>query len=522
MNTKDGTIRNSLNSPLRIDSALLKGGGEIGMTICPGKHQADAITGTWERDLQTDVRAIADWGAAAVVTVMEQHELDRLKSGALGEAVENAGMNWHLLPIPDTNVPDEHFENLWIYSGHVLRRALTAGKKILIHCKGGLGRTGMIAARLMVELGEPPADAIKKVRRARPDAIENSKQEQHIINARPPRTDPVVLDRILGCLLGGAVGDAFGYEVEFDSWQKIKARFGETGITQPATHGGKILVSDDTQMTLFTLEALVRSSEAVAECDVDRLVDAIRLAYLDWLNTQGEVVRGFKIAGTIAADSRLRHRRAPGDTCLAALNAGGDGSPEKPLNDSKGCGGVMRVAPLGLLTDFDPAQVAQLAARAAALTHGNPTGYLSAAALAAIVRLTLDVPDLAANALVAATIVSSWKGNEETVAKVNAALAAARAGNRNHRRAIESLGKGWIGEEALAIALYSALVGNSFAEVLSIATNHGGDSDSTASIAGQLYGASKGLADLPNQWVRHLDVRDILLELIRKFDQEAN
>jgi len=210
------------------------------MTICPGKHQADALTGTWERDLQTDVRAIADWGAAAVVTVMEQHELDRLKSGALG--------------------------------------------------------------------------------------------------------------------------DAFGYEVEFDSWQKIKARFGETGITQPVTHGAKILVSDDTQMTLFTLEALVRSSEAVAECDVDRLVDAIRLAYLDWLNTQGEVVRGFKIAGTIAADSRLRHRRAPGDTCLAALNAGGDGSPEKPLNDSKGCGGVMRVAPLGLLTDFDPAQVAQLAA----------------------------------------------------------------------------------------------------------------------------------------------------------------
>jgi ADP-ribosylglycohydrolase len=186
-----------------------------------------------------------------------------------------------------------------------------------------------------------------------------------------------------------------------------------------------------------------------------------------------------------------------------------------PLNDSKGCGGVMRVAPLGLLRDLEPAKVAELAARAAALTHGHPSGYLSAAAMAAIVRLSLDEPNLAANAQAAREILSSWEGSGETIAKIEAALRAAAEDPKNHHRAIESLGAGWVGEEALAIGLYSALVGDSFSEVLSIAANHDGDSDSTASIAGQLYGASFGLADLPNAWVRKLDVLDIVLTLLK-------
>jgi ADP-ribosylglycohydrolase len=198
------------------------------------------------------------------------------------------------------------------------------------------------------------------------------------------------------------------------------------------------------------------------------------------------------------------------------LGAGGRGSPEKPLNDSKGCGGVMRVAPLGLVRDFEPTKVAELAARAAALTHGHPSGYLSAAAMAAIVRLSLGESDLAANAETARDIVSKWKGSGETIAKIDAALTAALAGSEDHNRVIESLGQGWVGEEALAIGLYSALVGRSFPEVLSIAANHDGDSDSTASIAGQLYGVANGLTGLPNKWIRQLDILDIPLGLVGK------
>jgi ADP-ribosyl-[dinitrogen reductase] hydrolase len=186
-------VRNSVNSPIRIDSVRLKSGGEIGMTICPGKQEDSAFSGTWSRDLDADVNAIAEWGASSVVTLMEKEELAWLKVSKIGEAVESAGMDWHSLPIEDVNVPDEHFEDLWIYSGHVLRSALADGRKVLIHCKGGLGRTGTIAARLMVELGERPADTIKKVRKARPGAIENSEQERHVLVSRPANNSTILL-----------------------------------------------------------------------------------------------------------------------------------------------------------------------------------------------------------------------------------------------------------------------------------------------------------------------------------------
>lgn len=111
---------------------------------------------------------------------------------------------------------------------------------------------------------------------------------------------------------------------------------------------------------------------------------------------------------------------------------------------------------------------------------------------------------------------SDWKRAQETTDKIDAALEAAQRRNGEPRANVSRLGAGWVGEEALSVGLYSALTGRSFPEVLSIAANHSGDSDSTASIAGQLYGAWKGLADLPNEWIRKLDVLDILLGLLRQ------
>jgi ADP-ribosyl-[dinitrogen reductase] hydrolase len=129
-------------------------------------------------------------------------------------------------------------------------------------------------------------------------------------------------------------------------------------------------------------------------------------------------------------------------------------------------------------------------------------------------RLMLDNRNLPAAAETARQMLSAWEGCNETEIKIDAALA--EGGGANRRAAVASLGEGWIGEEALAIGLYSPTVGGSFPEVLSIAANHDGDSDSTASIAGQLYGISKGLSDMPNQWVRRLDVLSILLGLVRE------
>ena len=202
-------------------------------------------------------------------------------------------------------------------------------------------------------MGETPADAIRRVRKARPDTIETA-QQHYIEKCGPLSVEVRLLDRMLGCLLGGAVGDALGYEVEFKRWPQIEASFDPEGISQPIPHNRKIRVSDDTQMTLFTLEGIVRSKVAIEKNDTDALVENIRLAYLDWLYTQEKQRRGHKPVGKIATDSRLRQRMAPGNTCLAALHAGGSGTPDKPINDSKGCGGVMRVAPSGWCRNGNP------------------------------------------------------------------------------------------------------------------------------------------------------------------------
>lgn len=265
-------------------------------------------------------------------------------------------------------------------------------------------------------------------------------------------------------------------------------------------HHGAARVSDDTQMTLFTLEGMLRARR-------DRSlqgIDEISRAYADWLATQ-EADSKRKAAGRLCTEAVLQHRRAPGNTCLSALREG------HPIEDSKGCGGVMRVAPLGLLRQRSAAEAFDSGAAAAALTHGHPTGYLSAGMFAGIIRAAVGGSDLLAATEQAEAILTGRQGCEETVAATHAALKSKRG---KALPAVGHLGEGWIAEEALAIGLYCAIHGRSFTDALVIAANHDGDSDSTASIAGQLYGAAHGLSDLPNRWVRRLDVLVPLLRLV--------
>jgi ADP-ribosyl-[dinitrogen reductase] hydrolase len=365
-----------------------------------------------------------------------------------------------------------------------------------------LGRTGTIAGRLLVEFGDSPEEAIRKVRAARPGSIETRAQEQYVRNCRPAAA---AAERTIACLLGGAIGDALGYEVEFQKLPEIRERYGPEGITAPVLHDGKLFVSDDTQMTLFTLEGLANGSAS--------RLDSIRTAYLDWYGTQMEAPG----SGWLAQQAVLRVRRAPGGTCLSALHAGGRGTVSKPINDSKGCGGVMRVAPIGLVHGA-LGDTFQLAAEAAALTHGHPSGYLSAGMMAAIVQLLVEGAGLQ-NAIDQSTqILKTYRGHEETLAAVGRAVSLAAKAPKDHAAAIESLGGGWIGEEALAIALYAALSAKSFVEVVTIAANHGGDSDSTASIAGQIWGAREGLQGMPHDWVCALDVAEPLFHLARQLN----
>jgi len=489
--------------------------GRIGMTFCPGKKQHGAYSGTWDRDLTLDLDAIKAWGADALVTLVERSELAALKVPAenLHEAAAARDIEWYLLEIPDQGIPGESFEGQWPHSGERLRSLLADGGSIVIHCKGGLGRTGMIAARLLVELGcEDPESAIHAVRAARPDTIENRAQADG-----PQATDPLSFrERALDTLFGGAIGDAFGYTVEFMHWPAIRAKYGDEGLREPVLQNGRLVVSDDTQMTLFTLEGLLRALDTGADP-----VDEIRNAYLDWLDTQQGGAPGSDGHGTLYREPVLRVQRAPGNTCLSALRAGGHGTPEAPANDSKGCGTAMRTAPLGLVLGWDAREAFRVGVLTSALTHGHPSGYLSGGAVAALIRLLVGGTALREAAQLILRLLAEWDLNEETTQALLAALDLAERVPKGRpwaerRTALTTLGEGWIAEEALAIAVYAALTGSSYAETLVLAANHDGDSDSTAAIAGQFWAAEHSLAGIPHGWCLAVDVAGPLLGLMER------
>ena len=475
------TARNDPSPPVAI-AEIPAGAGLIGITHQPGSGGGS---------LAADLARIDAWRPDSVVSLVEAPGDVRPGFAA---APGRRSADRHHLPIVDMQVPDAAFERDWTYHGHVLRRRLQAGGRVLVHCRAGLGRSGMIAARLLVELGAAPEEAMAAVRAARPGAIETPAQEAHVRGCRPAG-DGAHADRVLGCLMGGAIGDAFGYPVEFISLSRIRRTYGAEGIAGPELNDREQWeVSDDTQMTLFTVEGLVdglsRGGDALAR---------LREAYGSWLATQTDRFNPAAGADRLASFRALWAQRDPGHTCLTALSAGGRGSLERPANNSKGCGGVMRTAPIGLVRSLSPEQCLALGARAAAITHGHPSGYWTAGAIAAIVRLICEGVETGEAVRQVIAMLQHRARSEETVAALRRALEPRIA-------TIDELGEGWVGEEALAMGVHAVLRGGSLKEVLMIAVNHDGDRDSTGSIAGQIWGAREGVARMPVDWVSVLDV----------------
>ena len=175
--------KTSLTHPLKIaDISAGSDLGRVGITLCPGKYDPHALSGYWDRDLALDLDVVQDWGAAAVVTLLERKELVLLRVERLGEEVRRRGMLWFHLPIVDVSTPDTGFERDWELAGAELRTVLRNGRDVLVHCRGGLGRAGMIGARLLIETGMEPTTAISRVRAVRPGAIETREQEKYVLS----------------------------------------------------------------------------------------------------------------------------------------------------------------------------------------------------------------------------------------------------------------------------------------------------------------------------------------------------
>ena len=184
-----------------------------------------------------------------------------------------------------------------------------------------------------------------------------------------------------GCLLGGAVGDALGAPVEFLDLAAIRATYGPDGIADFDEEYGRVgAITDDTQMTLFTAEGLLRALARWSDRGIWNPAAVVHRAYLRWLHTQGmeplDLLGSDPVDGWLVQVPELHARRGPGHTCLSALRSGLMGTIERPINDSKGCGGIMRAAPVGLVAN--EANVFRLGCETAAITHGHPSGYLAA------------------------------------------------------------------------------------------------------------------------------------------------
>jgi len=333
-------------------------------------------------------------------------------------------------------------------------------------------------------------------------------------------SDAHLRGRFHGCLLGGAAGDALGAPVEFLDLDEIVKAYGEGGIRDFAPAYGKLgSITDDTQMTLFTAEGMLSAQLASAlggqEPDFFR---AATVSYARWLMTQEISQRGLSAAansGWLLQQRKLFSRRAPGTTCLSALHSN-RGKVTRAANDSKGCGGVMRIAPVGMYfahalirerqQDRLIPSIFRTGSDLAAITHGHPSGCLSAGVLAVIVGLVLAGSTLKEAIDAAKKELRNHESHQETLAAIEQAEALAEARPRE-RSALRVMGKGFVAEEALAMGLYGALSARDFEEGVILAVNHSGDSDSTGSIAGNLLGAAAGVQAIPDRWLRHLELR---------------
>lgn len=465
-------MRTSQSHPLLIAEVRpAPGFGRIGITFCPGKKQPHAATGQWDRDIELDLDAIAAWNSCAVVSLVEEHELHSLQVPELGERTLTRHMAWYHLPIPDYGTPGEDFEQGWAIVGEGLRARLREGFDVVVHCKGGLGRAGTIAARLMIELGCERDAAVTAVRKARPGAIETAGQLRHVMSAKsiaervPDTSLAAIRDRALGAMIGSAVGDAVGTTLEF------KARDTYPLLTDMIGGGPFRLKpgqwTDDTSMALALMDSLLKHP-SLEEADLME-------RFVRW-HERGD----YSTTGR-CFDIGITTRQALGRWKQTGNPVAGSTAP-----DTAGNGSLMRLAPVATRWWRDRDVLRDVAARQSRTTHGAPEAVDACVAYAELLADAISgrprsevlrnrQGDFAG--AVADIVAGSWRGKP--------------------RNAIRS--SGYVAH-SLEAALWCVGRTGSFEEAVLLAANLGDDADTTAAITGQLAGVLYGMEGIPPRW----------------------
>lgn len=469
-------MRTSFNHPIQI--ATVSAGpsfGSIGITFCPGKKQPAAMTGGWNRDLGLDLDAVAAWGATAMVTLIEGHEMTALDVADIGQMTRKRHISWLHMPIPDMSVPDAAFELAWRDAGEALRARLRDGFNVLVHCKGGLGRAGTVAARLLIELGMTPAAAIAAVRGVRPGAIETVAQETYVKasqatpEAIPDTSARAVRDRAVGALLGLAVGDAVGTTLEFqprDSYPQLTDMIGGGPFRLNAGEW-----TDDTAMALALADSLF------GKADLDEADLMHRFVQWWQVGTYSCTGKCFDIG--ITTRSALSRWQKTGDPFAGSIapNTAGNGS-------------LMRLSPVAIRFFRDRPRLRDVAARQSRTTHAAPEAVDACVAFAEVL----------ADAIEGRSRTEVLRSRDENYA---GDIVAIMAGSWRGLARTDIKASGYVAH-SLEASMWAVGRTGSFQEAVLLAANLGDDADTTAAITGQLAGALYGAVALPPAWTSRL------------------
>lgn len=465
-------MRTSITHPLQIAEVQpYAGAGKIGITFCPGKVQPGAMSGSWDRDLGLDLDAVAAWNAASVVTLVEDRELQTLKVTDMGKQVQARHMRWHHLPITDVSTPTAGFERQWDAASEGLRAQMRAGFNVVVHCKGGLGRAGTIAARLMIELGVAPKDAVTAVRAARPGAIETSAQLAYVMALRaiaehvPATTADAIADRATGALLGLAVGDAVGTTLEFkarDTYPLLTDMIGGGPFRLKAGEW-----TDDTAMALALADSLAQDAK-LDEADLMR-------RFVNW-HEKGT----YSCTGT-CFDIGITTRQA-----LSRWKKTGDPFAGSTDPQTAGNGSLMRLSPVAIRHFGNRALLRDVAARQSRTTHAAPEAVDACVAYA----------EALADAIEGATRSEVLRARPEPYA---GAIKPIMAGSWRGKHRDDIRASGYVAH-SLEASLWSVGRTGDFRDAVLLAANLGEDADTTGAIAGQLAGALYGFDAIPRSW----------------------
>ncbi len=333
-------------------------------------------------------------------------------------------------------------------------------------------------------------------------------------------------ERTMGCIIGGAIGDAMGAPIEFQHIEMIHRTYGPDGIIEPPEIKGAYRFSDDTQMTVLTAYGLLFAETRMFSYGLmSHPMDYTWPAYRVWADKQG-----FKIQNLddhtpwVMKYESMRSRRAPGNTCILSI-CGNDFrlKKEAPKNQSKGCGGLMRAAPAPIWcwkNGNKPGISMELAEDVAAATHGHPLGWMTAGFMGSLIHHILDGETLQASVDMAMEDsrkrYDHEKYLEEMMNPIEAAISLVSS-DLPDEQCMETLGEGWVAEETLAMAVFACLRHpDDFRLAMRAAVNITGDSDSVGSVAGNILGAYLGIDAVDDAFDTHKLEDYPMLEQISK------